>query len=54
MEIALHNTNSSNADICHGTLGATAPDILPNAKHLSVVEMSAFTDILGEAAWSHT
>jgi len=28
-------------------------DFLPDAKHLSIV-MSAFADILGEAAWSHT
>ena len=32
-----------------GTIG-----FLPNAKHLSAIEKSAFTDILGEAAWSHT
>jgi len=29
-------------------------DFLHDAKHLSVVEKSAFTDILGKAAWSHT
>ena len=29
-------------------------DFLPDAKHLSVVEKSASTDILGEAVWSHT
>jgi len=29
-------------------------DFLPHAKHLSGVEKSAFADILGEAAWSHT
>jgi len=29
-------------------------DFLRDAKRLSVVEKSAFTDILGEAMWSHT
>ena len=27
---------------------------LPDFEHLSVVEKSAITDVLGEAAWSHT
>jgi len=29
-------------------------DFLPDAKHLRIIDMSAFADILGEAAWSHT
>jgi len=29
-------------------------DFLSDAEHLSVVEESAFTDVPGEAAWSHT
>ena len=29
-------------------------DFISDAKHLSVVDKSAFADILGEAAWSRT
>ena len=29
-------------------------EFLPDAKHLSVVEKSAFADIIGKAAWSRT
>ena len=29
-------------------------DFLPDAKHLSTVDKSAFADILGESAWSLT
>jgi len=29
-------------------------DFISEAKHLSVVEKSAFADIFGEVAWSHT
>ena len=30
------------------------PESLPDAKHLSAVDKSAFADILGESAWSLT
>ena len=29
-------------------------DFLSDAKHLSMVDMYAFIDFLGEAAWLHT
>lgn len=35
-----------------GTVGCNS--FLSDAKNLSAVEKSAFTDILSEAAWSHT
>jgi len=51
----LQNKNSSSAEGCQDALGHNCSiDFLPNAKHLNVVEKSAFTDILGEAAWSRT
>ena len=51
----LQNSNSSSAEVCRGVLGHNCSiDFLPDAKHLSMVEKSAFTDILGEPAWSHT
>ena len=38
-----------------GALGRSCSiDFLPDAKHLSGVEKSAFADILGKAAWSCT
>ena len=38
-----------------GVLGRSCSiDFLPDAKHLSRVEKSAFADILGKAAWSPT
>jgi len=49
------NTNSSSAELCWGVLGRSCSiDFLPDAKHLSGVEKSAFTDIVGKAAWSRT
>jgi len=51
----LQNSNSSNAEVCGGVLGCNCSiDFLSDAKHLSAVERSAFTDILSGAAWSHT
>ena len=48
-------SNSSSAEVCRGTLGhSCSTDFLPDAKHLSGVEKSAFADILGKAAWSRT
>jgi len=42
-------------EVCRGELGRSCSiDSLPDAKHLSGVEKSAFADILGEAAWSRT
>ena len=44
---------SSSAEVCRGCAGARCSiDFSPDAKHLSWVEKSAFTDILGKAAWS--
>ena len=38
-----------------GTVGKNcSTDFLSDAKHLSAVDKSAFTDILSEAAWSPT
>jgi len=49
------NTNSSSAEVCQGALGRSCSiDFLPDVKHLSGVEKSAFSDILGKAAWSRT
>ena len=49
----LQNSNSSSVEV--GVLGRNCSiDFLPDAKHLSGVEKSAFADILGEAVWSHT
>ena len=46
-------TNSSSAEVCWGVLGRSCSiDFLPDAKHLSGVEKSAFTDIVDKAAWS--
>jgi len=43
------------AEVCRGALGrGCSIDFLPDAKHLSGVEKSAFADILGKAAWSST
>jgi len=53
----LQNSNSSSAKVFQGALGPTALLTFTSkchAKHLSVVEKSTFTDILGEAAGSHT
>jgi len=44
----MQNTDSSSAGAC------CSIDFLPDTKHLSVVEKSAFADILGKAAWSHS
>ena len=47
----LQNSNSS--EVCQGALECNCSiDFLPNAKHLSAVEKSAFADILSEAAQS--
>ena len=44
-------TNSSSAEVCQGALGCSCSiDFLPDTKHLSRVEKSAFADILGKAA----
>jgi len=45
----LLNSNSSSAEVYRGTV----VNFLPAAKPLSAVRMSAFADVLGEAAWSH-
>ena len=29
-------------------------EFLPDAEHMNMVDKSAFADVLGEAAWSHT
>jgi len=51
----VQNSNCSTTEIYQGVLGRNCSiDFLPDAKHLSAVEKSAFTDILSEAAWSHT
>ena len=43
------------AEVCRGALGRSCSiDFLPDAKHLSGVEKSAFADILGKAAWART
>jgi len=48
-------SNSSSTKVCRGALGRSCSiDFLPDAKHLSRVEKSAFADILGKAAWSPT
>jgi len=47
-------SNNSSAEVCWGTLGHSCSIDLPDAKHLSGVEKSAFADILGKAAWSRT
>ena len=48
-------SNSSSAEVCRGTLGRSCSiDFLPDAKHLSSVEKSAFADIVGKTAWSCT
>ena len=40
---------------CWGSMGFDCfIDFLPDAKHLSAVNKSAFADILGESAWSLT
>ena len=40
---------------CWGSMGFDRfIDFLPDAKHLSAVDKSAFADILGESAWSLT
>ena len=50
-----YTSNSSSAEVCRGALGCSCSiDFLPDAKHLSRVEKSAFVDILGKAAWSPT
>ena len=47
--------NSSSADVFQGLIEFNRSiDLPPNAKHLSMVGKSAFTDILNESAWSHT
>jgi len=38
---------------CSGVQWSTFANFLPNAKHLSAVDKSAFTYILGRAVWSH-
>jgi len=51
----MHNSNSSNAKVYWGTVGLNCSvDFFPGAKYLSAVEKSAFTDILSEAACSHS
>ena len=44
------NSNSSSAEVCQGVLGSCSIDFFPNTKHLSAVEKSAFTNIVGKAA----
>jgi len=45
----LQNSNNSSAEDCWGVQGHNcSADFLPHAKHLSAIEKSAFTDILGE------
>ena len=45
----------TSAEVYQDTVGHSCfIDVLPDAKHLNAVEKSAFTDILSEAAWSHT
>ena len=49
------NSNSSSAEVYQDTVGHNCSvDFLPDAKHLNEVEKSAFSDILSEAALSHT
>ena len=43
------DTNSSSAEVCLGVLGRSGfIDFLPDVKHLSGVQESAFADILGK------
>jgi len=49
-----HTSNSSSAAVCQGSMEIDRSiDFQPDAKRLSVVDKSAFTDILGETACSH-
>ena len=49
---SLYPVNS--VEVYHGAMRSNCSiDFLPNAKHLSVVEKSAFTDIPSKVAWSH-
>jgi len=47
-------SNGSNTEVCRVSIGIDCSIALPDAKYLSVVDKSAFADILGEVAWSHT
>ena len=45
------NTNISSAEVCQEELGCgCSADFIPDAKHLSGVEESAFADVLCKAA----
>ena len=48
-------SSSSGVEVCQGALGCNCcTDFLPDAKYFSVIIKSAFTDILGKVAWSHS
>ena len=49
------DSDSSCADVRQGSVGINhSINFLPDAERLSVVNKSAFADILSEVAWSHT